>query len=114
MTVKTVLTVALDAQQELAERVAGPVFSDEYTDALVAEDFDVIDALEREQEDLASKYLSAWSEVATALSDERNIDLYVNLDGSDDDGHASDKFKIDVSSKITVFKDGGKWVVTRL
>ena len=114
MTLKTVLTVALDVQQELAERISGPVFSDEYTDALINEDSSVIDALEREQEDLASKYLSVWSEVATELSDTRNIDLYVNLDGSDDDGHTAGKFRIDVSARIGVYKDGDQWAVTRL
>lgn len=116
---RPVLTVALDLEQELSERQAGPVFNDEYTDLLMDIDPDDnalerMTELERIQDGIQSKFLELWTDIATKLAAEQGVDLYVNLGGAEDDGPLSAQFRAEVNALISVSTTvTGEWVVSQ-
>lgn len=114
---KPVVVMALNAHQDIADRMVGPVFSDEYVAALMDEDVGTLQALEDAHEILVSSYTSMWVAIATDLADAEGIQLYVEMGGDDPPAPegSSKRLHERVKEKISVTRERGQdWKVGRV
>lgn len=111
------MTVALDPAEELLTLYAGPIHGDEYADLLLVDDptdeqLARMTEIEKQQEELQDRYVSAWAYAASELAESRLITLNVNLGGSEDDGDLAADFRKEINSLIHVTRDErGGWKV---
>lgn len=112
------VTVALDLEQELSDRMAGPVFQDEYTRLLLDMEPDAekqarMSKIEAVQDDIQNRFLEVWSAVAAEMAKKYEIELFINLGGAEDSGATAAHIRDTVNACVEVTYTDGAWIVTR-